>query len=635
MTAEESLGDITPVFAPRGISRSDVDLSCISRSDSGIIAGGHMFPAEDLQKAKDEKLLALLNEMAVGGRHLGTTSSSDADGGGSTGVSRSFGAGSPKLVLPLPSSLVFEEDPMVRAGIEECGEVWRKVQAEAEVKSELQARLLGELRQIQERSQRQYQESSSLMQRLMAAKQTLAERLRDATEANEDLRNCISAESQGNELLRTQISDGVKGMFATCAEISDEIAVVSGTQNCLVEELKAASESQSRLQSELQKERVATWRQSTDVVMAFARGSTSSDFQQQAARGRRGSPPRSCGEVLAEEGETPSASSSAGGRSMFLRAKVAGAEEHSQLEQQIRRQGQKITELSKELALEEALRSTLDSQLLEATRWVASSGAESLLTFLKDAPRTGGRGAGAVEAAEEGPFANSEVYMDSISKREVTDDADVSAALQEAAELRRELAERDEECHRAISEENRSLVRLEAERTQLEALRDRLARRQEEEEGGLEENAELVVRLEQEVAAEQAALQNEEHVAENRRQLYRMEVEELRNDLEALYDVNDRLDAELSVKSKGCFRRRRPPDSSPSSEALRGRFFGSPSSTSGGDSTRSGGARPPVQPPRHNGGGTRHGTSRPPPPPFQPIRRQNTGDENLDIQAPW
>ena len=48
--------------------------------------------------------------------------------------------------------------------------MWEEVEQETEVKRELHTRLLGELRQIQDRSERQYHESSALMQRLVGTK---------------------------------------------------------------------------------------------------------------------------------------------------------------------------------------------------------------------------------------------------------------------------------------------------------------------------------------------------------------------------------------------------------------------------------------------------------------------------------
>merc|ERR1719203_613456 len=94
-------------------------------------------------------------------------------------------------ISTLSGARFFEDDPGTQAGVEECSEAWRDVQAASEMKSELQERLMGELRQIQERSERQYKETSSLMQRLIGAKHVLAEKLKEASAANQELRTRI------------------------------------------------------------------------------------------------------------------------------------------------------------------------------------------------------------------------------------------------------------------------------------------------------------------------------------------------------------------------------------------------------------------------------------------------------------
>lgn len=635
---------------------------------------------DELQKAKDEKLLALLNDMAKGNCGAGLN---DAGGAEPRATSTLVQQSSAPLLLPVCSAQVFDEDPSIRAGLQECGDLWREVQAETEVKQELHARLLGELRQIQERSERQYQESSSLMQRLMGAKRTLADRLKEASEINEELRGRIAGELQSNDELRAQISDGVRGMFGRGAELSQQIAVVSETQSCLAAELKAATESQQRLQSELQRERVATWRQSTDVVMAFARGSSSTCRSAAST-----SPPPIAGvRGVAEErrldespgdGTSTAAPSStsrvigiAGGsndelhkqlqseRSSAQRTKVAGSEEQNQLQQHLQRQGQRIAELSKELALEETMRSSLDAQLLEVARWITSSGIEPPTQAQLPASRDRKDG-----KFERGEISQDAIYNDSIAIREAHRfgaslpgnlhdggehcDLDISATLREVQELRRELAERDARCRKATDEENSTFASLEVERAEVEELQSRLQECEVQEDVDIEERSDEVTRLAEEVEEEQASCERAEHAAAHARQLCLRQVEDFRNELEMLRDVNERLADDLSVRSSGCFRRRRPPDSSPSTQALaKNRSWSeSPQSGSGADSSgrncgapdrpRQGPAvargQPPVGPPPGRGNG-RGSAKRPPPPPFQPIRRQNTGDAVVDMEC--
>mmetsp|Transcript_20466 Transcript_20466/g.51613 ORF Transcript_20466/g.51613 Transcript_20466/m.51613 type:complete len:652 (+) Transcript_20466:68-2023(+) len=643
------------------LSRSDVDLSCMS--DGG----------DELQKAKDEKLLALLNDMAKG---------SCNDGGAAEPrvAAMAVQQSSSPLLLPMCSAQVFDNDPVVREGLQECGDLWREVQAETEVKNELHARLLGELRQIQERSERQYQESSSLMQRLMGAKRTLADRLKEASEVNEQLRGRIVSEVQTNDELRAQISDGVRGMFGRGAELSQQIAAISETQGCLAAELRAATESQQRLQSELQRERVSTWRQSTDVVMAFARGGSSNCRSASSASprtvGTRGVADERRFDESLGDGASPSAPSSASRspgtaegsndelhkqlqseKSSVQREKVAGSEERSELQQNLQLQGQRIAELSKELALEETMRSSLDAQLLEVARWITSSGIQPPTPAQILAPRST-----TDVKPERGDRCQDVFYNDSASIRETNRlnaslpgnlhddgdycDVDISATLREVQELRRELAERDAQCRKSVDDENSVFANLEVERAEVEELQIRLQELGAQEDIDIEERNNEVTRLAEEVEAEQDSCERAEQAAAHAQQVCRRQAEDFRNELEALRDINERLADDLSVRSNGCFRRRKPPDSSPSGQALTKTRSWSDSPQSGAESSgrnrgahdrvqqgqRAARGQPPVGPPPGRGSG-RGGAPRPPPPPFRPIRRQNTGDEIVDMDC--
>merc|ERR1712224_974771 len=115
------------------------------------------------------------------------------------------------------------EEPPVRTLLQDCGTLWDEVQAESQVKKELQARLKSELMQIQERSERQYQESSLLKQRLVFANKTLAGKLQDATMAQQDLRCRVADELRGNERLRLTISEGVRGVIAHAEELGKQM----------------------------------------------------------------------------------------------------------------------------------------------------------------------------------------------------------------------------------------------------------------------------------------------------------------------------------------------------------------------------------------------------------------------------
>ncbi|CAE8638837.1 unnamed protein product [Polarella glacialis] len=154
---------------------------------------------DDNQRTEDEKLLAMLSDMAKG------AADDDSD------------------VMSLLPVEVQEDDPIVRSLLAQCGSMWEEVHAEAEVKNELQSRLRRELRQLQERSERQYQESTVFMQRLASAKQTLADKLKESSLANQELRARINSEWRQNERLRCTISEGVKSLTARAAELSAQI----------------------------------------------------------------------------------------------------------------------------------------------------------------------------------------------------------------------------------------------------------------------------------------------------------------------------------------------------------------------------------------------------------------------------
>lgn len=233
-------------------STDGFDGSILFAQDLDLYSGGELLE-DNHQRQKDEKLLAMLGDMARG-------ASEDDD------LSEVLG------MLPME---VQEEDPAIAQSVADCAQMWEEVYTEAEVKHELQSRLQRELRQLQERGDRQYQESSVFMQRLATAKEALAEKLQESSFVNQDLRVRLDNEWRNNERLRCSISEVLKSLNARSAELNARIWEVSDDQASLIEEFHIASELQAQLQTELQEERVLTWRQSTDVVMAFARGNHS------------------------------------------------------------------------------------------------------------------------------------------------------------------------------------------------------------------------------------------------------------------------------------------------------------------------------------------------------------------------
>merc|ERR1719401_3001737 len=113
-------------------------------------------------------------------------------------------------------------------------------------------------------------------------------------------------------------------VMAQAEELNQQVLEVGEATSQLVEELQVATESQARLQSELQNERVHTWKQSTDVVMAFARGGTPKGAM--AAGGFDGS--RASGTVSPGGDATPS--------SPDWRPREPMEEDHEELHRQLR-----------------------------------------------------------------------------------------------------------------------------------------------------------------------------------------------------------------------------------------------------------------------------------------------------------
>lgn len=205
---------------------------------------GSLLCTEESFEGSDEKLLAMLGDMARGDP---------------------------------------EQDATSRVLLDECGALSEEVHTEAEAQREMQMRLRRELRHLQERSHRQHQESAAFMQRLASAREALAEKIREARSENEELRSrlrhCGLQSCNGNA--GSSLSESIRNLNAQAAELQAEIWEVSDCQVTLVDELHEAMETQARLQAELQQERVKTWRQSTDVVMAFAGGKDTKELERE------------------------------------------------------------------------------------------------------------------------------------------------------------------------------------------------------------------------------------------------------------------------------------------------------------------------------------------------------------------
>jgi len=356
---------------------------------NGFTYGDNHPMAKEEQRAKDQKLLEMLGEIVKGlpfaaadhgvrparqtpwAQPAALGSSPAALGGSgfqpSGSVSNSGGPPPPPNAFFRPTTSTMshsfspadvpeEEDPQVAELIEMCSEAFLEVANKVEDKRQMEARLLRELRQIQERSERQYYESSSLIQRVHGAKQQLAEKLSEASLAVKELRGHISQELHAIAVLRARGSEGARaglqGLQAHAAELEQQIAVAGREQASMAKELQAQAQ------------------------LGPAGG---------GVMGRRGVPPTSETWPMQASTSSPSAPSS-------KRPPAEAVTPQAQLEQHCGLQAQRILELKKELALEEAARANLDMQLQEVAYRMAASGIEAGLDGID--PETFARPAG-------------------------------------------------------------------------------------------------------------------------------------------------------------------------------------------------------------------------------------------------
>eukprot|EP00439_Symbiodinium_sp_Y106_P081815 s2038_g20.t3 len=237
--------------------------SCESTDGSFVVGTEDLSSFEG--EESDEKLLALLGDLALGAEEV-------------------------------------EEDPAARVLLDECGALWEEVHMEAEAQREMQCRLRRELQHLQDRSHWQHAESGAFLQRLSVAREALADKIREASDENEALRQRLRRHHTEEERLRCGLAEDLRCLDARAAELRAAIFETGQSQAELVEHLRAVTNTQAHLQAELQQERVKTWRQSTDVVMAFAGGKESerllleSQLTEVASRAAAAGIPRLCDE---------------------------------------------------------------------------------------------------------------------------------------------------------------------------------------------------------------------------------------------------------------------------------------------------------------------------------------------------
>lgn len=238
-----------PVMAEEPDVGCASDMASTPGSDGGV---GHMLDeefaglgrgTEDLQGVDNNNLLVMLDELSrtePGGAHGGSECAEAAK------------LGSAKLDA-------------------ECQALQDEVQAERERGAELQMRLYRELRQIQERSDRQQQESEALVRRLNAARDLLDSKLRAAEDAEQGLRGGLAQETETRASLQQALSEFEERTAERSANLGRRIRAAGAAQVSLVDQLEEATAAQASLQRQLRDERAAAWKQSAEQALAAAR----------------------------------------------------------------------------------------------------------------------------------------------------------------------------------------------------------------------------------------------------------------------------------------------------------------------------------------------------------------------------
>lgn len=444
----------------------------------------------DFDHYKDENILAMLDTMARG---------SPEDDELSDVVS----------LLPIE---VQEEDPVVAHLVAECGAMWEEVYIQAEVRRELRSRLEREIRQLQERWERGYHQSAAFMQRLATAKEALSEKLYESSLINEELKKRLEHEWRNNERFKCSMTEGIKNLTAQTAEINAHIWEVSDHQATLVEQLHSATALQAQLQEELQEERHRTWRQSTDVVMAFARG--------ERGTASSGVPPPLI--------STPS----------FSSAPSRAVGDH---------QARNDAVLTRELTKEDQLRSELQVQVKQIVKRAAACG----FKFHAD-------------VLDQRPVSNIDRHLQEYVDAPEVSVEDLLDQLRDIEDLQSQLASKEAELAAAASDHMKAQQDLQAEKDELTSIQRQLVDAESAQEGNhakdMAEAEEAIERLEESLREQQVALKEEEASISRRHDLFRSQVDQKRKELTKLAETNERLEEAILRRTSGCLApAQRPP----------------------------------------------------------------------------
>ncbi|CAJ1439447.1 unnamed protein product [Effrenium voratum] len=183
-----------------------------------------------------------------------------------------FGSEDEKLLAMLGDmARGIEEDTDLasRGMLDECALLWQELQEEARAQREMQGRLHRELRQMQDRSEHQHEESADFMQRLASAKDALTEKVQASGARNAELSAHLRSTWRDAQRLACSGQQRLRGLAAKDQELQAEVWELSASQASLVAELETAASGAAELRAQLQTERHETWRSATETVMAF------------------------------------------------------------------------------------------------------------------------------------------------------------------------------------------------------------------------------------------------------------------------------------------------------------------------------------------------------------------------------
>mmetsp|Transcript_8887 Transcript_8887/g.19532 ORF Transcript_8887/g.19532 Transcript_8887/m.19532 type:complete len:511 (-) Transcript_8887:87-1619(-) len=235
-----------------------------------------------------------------------------------------------------------------------------------------------EMKQIRERRDRQTQEGTILFQRLRKGQDVLRHQLEEQTAICAGLEGRVESGRYHNWHLQATLEKNMAQMMHYLDELNYQLAEISSQQPELLEELQSSTANQALLQEELQEERVATWHQSQEVLMSFAghsdRGHTKPVASEDGSDALNSPSPEQL-EALWTSPSSPAwrqheelekrrkdiQQQAVEELSSWQRRRAASVEEQAHLRKVMQLQKEKIGELRKEFALEEAARQQ-DSQ---------------------------------------------------------------------------------------------------------------------------------------------------------------------------------------------------------------------------------------------------------------------------------